>query len=159
MEAGNASNGDDLSGVPILENNFLMKLPVITKGPNLTANAASAAKSPTSDDETDLKERIAQCVGEIVEFSRLLAKVEQEKRRLEVHTDWLHQLVPIIRKSGFRLRFLKRWQKDFLLAKLKSKGLFDANAYLAMNPDVARVGIDPLAHYLNHGLSEGCCRR
>ena len=32
---------------------------------------------------------------------------------------------------------------------------FDRNWYLVRNPDVARVGIDPLAHYLRYGESEG----
>ena len=32
--------------------------------------------------------------------------------------------------------------------------IFDADYYLAANPDVARSGIDPLQHYLRHGRSE-----
>lgn len=32
---------------------------------------------------------------------------------------------------------------------------FDANFYLASNPDVAAAGMDPLQHFLQHGLGEG----
>ncbi|WP_338503371.1 phytanoyl-CoA dioxygenase family protein [Sphingomonas kaistensis] len=32
---------------------------------------------------------------------------------------------------------------------------FDAKAYLELNPDVAAAGIDPAAHYLRYGFSEG----
>jgi hypothetical protein len=32
---------------------------------------------------------------------------------------------------------------------------FDPSAYLALNPDVAESGHDPVAHYLNHGRHEG----
>ena len=32
---------------------------------------------------------------------------------------------------------------------------FDAAAYLAKNPDVARAGVDPLQHYIQFGRSEG----
>jgi hypothetical protein len=32
--------------------------------------------------------------------------------------------------------------------------VFDGNAYLAANPDVAAAGIDPLEHYLRHGHAE-----
>lgn len=34
-------------------------------------------------------------------------------------------------------------------------GKFDAEAYLAANPDVAADGADPLFHYLLHGIREG----
>ena len=32
---------------------------------------------------------------------------------------------------------------------------FDLPGYLARNPDIAKAGIDPLAHFLNHGHAEG----
>jgi len=32
---------------------------------------------------------------------------------------------------------------------------FDADFYLAQNPDVARAGVDPIVHYLRHGWREG----
>lgn len=33
--------------------------------------------------------------------------------------------------------------------------VFDDSAYLASNPDVKAAGIEPLQHYLDHGISEG----
>jgi len=42
---------------------------------------------------------------------------------------------------------------------LKQRGLFDGDAYLAANADVAADGVDPLQHYLKHGLSENRRRR
>ena len=33
--------------------------------------------------------------------------------------------------------------------------LFERDAYLKLRPDVARAGVDPLAHYLEHGWREG----
>ena len=36
-----------------------------------------------------------------------------------------------------------------------SSGLFDAEYYLAQNPDVAKAGVDTLEHYLKHGGFEG----
>jgi glycosyltransferase involved in cell wall biosynthesis len=32
---------------------------------------------------------------------------------------------------------------------------FDPDVYLALNPDLARGGVDPVTHYLNHGHHEG----
>ncbi|MGU3539932.1 rhamnan synthesis F family protein [Methylobacterium sp. A54F] len=41
------------------------------------------------------------------------------------------------------------------LVALRASGLFDGSHYLALHPDLARVGIDPLAHYVEHGIREG----
>lgn len=38
---------------------------------------------------------------------------------------------------------------------LRESDLFDANWYLANNPDVAKTKIDPLLHYYRHGAFEG----
>ena len=40
-------------------------------------------------------------------------------------------------------------------AELLSSPLFDADWYLAEYPDIARAGLDPAHHYLNHGAGEG----
>ena len=39
--------------------------------------------------------------------------------------------------------------------QLLESGLFDSNFYLIHYPDVAETGIDPLSHYLSHGVVEG----
>ncbi len=39
--------------------------------------------------------------------------------------------------------------------QLLESGLFDPNFYLTQYPDVAKTGIDPLSHYLSHGVVEG----
>lgn len=38
---------------------------------------------------------------------------------------------------------------------LQANGLFDSADYLACNPDVEAAGMDPLRHYIWHGISEG----
>ncbi len=38
---------------------------------------------------------------------------------------------------------------------IEQSGLFDRNYYLQQNPDVAKAGIDPLAHYFSRGAYEG----
>lgn len=44
------------------------------------------------------------------------------------------------------------------LRRLKRAGLFDHHAYLRRYPDVRDSGMDPLSHYLRHGLEEGRSR-
>ncbi|BCI68929.1 hypothetical protein AAJCM20276_35530 (plasmid) [Acetobacter aceti] len=43
---------------------------------------------------------------------------------------------------------------DKLIAEIRKSGLFDEKAYLSDNVDVAASGIDPILHYLRHGLNE-----
>jgi CDP-glycerol glycerophosphotransferase len=38
---------------------------------------------------------------------------------------------------------------------IRQSGLFDGSEYLRLYPDVAASGIDPLAHYVQHGTGEG----
>lgn len=40
-------------------------------------------------------------------------------------------------------------------ALVEQSGMFDRNWYVAANADVATSGVDPLAHYLEHGWAEG----
>src|SRR5690606_32931534 len=41
------------------------------------------------------------------------------------------------------------------IEQVRRSGLFDADWYLAMYPDVRRAGVDPLLHYISHGAHEG----
>ena len=123
--------------------------------------SATKIKSQTisvSDEKAVLEERLAERFAEIVELTRLLAETQQENRRLVAHMEWIHELVPILRRGGFKWSILNRARDAALLATLKKKRLFDADAYLAANPDVARAGADPLQHYMVHGFSEGRSR-
>jgi len=38
---------------------------------------------------------------------------------------------------------------------LESKGLFDKEWYLTAYPDIADAGVDPLKHFIHHGVNEG----
>lgn len=60
--------------------------------------------------------------------------------------------------SGLRARLSGRGASLELATRREAiarSGLFDADWYLAQNPDVAENGIDPLTHYLSSGDAEG----
>jgi hypothetical protein len=46
----------------------------------------------------------------------------------------------------------RRWQK--FCRSLAQEGIFDPKSYLALHPDVAASGVDPLVHFLTRGLAE-----
>ena len=53
------------------------------------------------------------------------------------------------------LQLPRRLRQRKVARMLLDSGLFDPAFYLAQYPDVAEAGIDPLSHYLSHGVVEG----
>ena len=112
-------------------------------------------------DETD--KRVAERFREIATLTRLLsdrerqAQVSSEKaaRLRAISTVMLNGSASNSLKSriGALLPAAIRLKRQ--MSRLKRANVFDPQAYLEANPDVAEAGIDPLWHYLNHGIDEG----
>ena len=101
--------------------------------------------------------------GEIAAMSRLLEEKDDAARMSEEQAAWLREVAAVL-LNGSRSRSLKGRLAALLptpirvkkqKAKLKRKGIFDAGAYLAAHPDVAERGMDPMQHYIIHGMHEG----
>lgn len=119
---------------------------------------AAQLKAEVDDAEAQLRERYA----EIVTLSRKLADevtaVEIFKRR----TERLKLIALSFEDAGARGRRSDllskimpwRWQVARIRKQMEDKGTFDGAAYLAANPDVGQAGMDPLKHYLRHGVDE-----
>ncbi|MEG8219520.1 hypothetical protein OSJ57_02645 [Sphingomonas sp. HH69] len=85
-------------------------------------------------------------------------ETEQQLREAQDQTAWLRDITvaalnPPRRKWWWKFMSLE-WQMERERKRLVRKGLFDADAYLQRYPDVAESGMDPLEHYLKHGMSE-----
>src|SRR5262249_37396302 len=72
-------------------------------------------------------------------------------RRLFVRV--MLRLRPVL--SEIKRRLIRRGIGPSDQSVIDSSGLFDAEWYLAQNPDVAAAGINPLVHYLRHGPADG----
>jgi hypothetical protein len=127
------------------------------------AHAASAAEQALaatrvslSQTEEGLKERFE----EIAKLMRSLHDEESSARRAADEVDWLREtaLVLLRGEKGWRGRLNSLlpggFGRESLMRRLKHKGLFDAEIYLREHPDVALAGIDPLHHYIDHGMRE-----
>lgn len=85
---------------------------------------------------------------------------ENERRLKEARQEmeWLRELAMSMLEPAkhWWWRFMPdAWQQERKNNRLKRRGLFDARAYQERNPDVLAEGIDPLRHYLMHGMREG----
>lgn len=98
---------------------------------------------------------------EIVALTKLLANAERPAApppQLPTVATMLAEVVGealMATQPRIGLPFVRRNVSSRLRTTLRQKGLFDAEAYLRANPDVAAAGQDALHHYLIHGLKEG----
>jgi len=81
----------------------------------------------------------------------LAGPMKQAKRTIRLGRDAVVGLVTLrwmrVSRHALRLPFYRK--------RLLSTRLFDSKWYLEQNPDVAQAGIDPLKHWLKHGVREG----
>jgi flagellar motor protein MotB len=138
------------------------------------ASAQQDAKPPASRRETDAYEsRLADLQRryeaamqaerersrEVVLLTNLLAREEERHEELADRLTWsaaVHEMLLEQPKSWSLLSAVERRRRQLL--RLRSAGLFDHEAYLKRYPDVRDSGMDPLSHYLLHGLREGRLR-
>ena len=90
-----------------------------------------------------------------------LAQLRQELDRARAAMEWTRQIAAVLLTGSRSIR-----GRIFLLLPgyasrawvgnaLKKRGLFDSEAYLEANPDVAASGANPLRHFVHFGLKEG----
>lgn len=122
---------------------------------DLTSRAEQAAT--LLDRERNIAERrLAERFAESAMLIRFLGEQEDLRARDGARAEWLRRisaelvacpwwwslLPPSIRQRRIDHRLVRR-------------GLFNGAAYLAQYPDVAAAGMDPLKHYILHGIIEG----
>ena len=104
--------------------------------------------------------RLGERFKEIATLSRMLAEQEAEARRSNDEAAWLAEVTSVLATRSTTLKGrLLALLPTFVQQKrhrriLKSRGLFDSEAYLVANPDVADEGAEPLPHYLSCGIKE-----
>jgi hypothetical protein len=92
------------------------------------------------------------------EIARMIAMLDDEGARsrvAEANADWLRRMTQAA--AGFP----KWWalmpqdaRRTREHARYRRAGLFDAGKYLETYPDVAAQGMDPVRHYILHGMTE-----
>ncbi|WP_159588041.1 sulfotransferase family protein [Chelativorans xinjiangense] len=119
-----------------------------------TEAALVKTREPANDhlaEKQQIERRLQERFSEIATLTQLL-RVKEEQ------AEWLRQVASTLigdSRSG-RLAGLLPGPLALALRKiqLKRRGLFDGQAYLRAHPDVARDRVDPLRHYLSHGIRE-----
>ena len=111
--------------------------------------------------ENETESQLAERFSEIAKLTRLVNDAEAATRKAEAQRDWIRETTSVLvngsRSVKGKLSGLlpARWRRSRQMEQLKERGVFDADAYLSANPDVAKSAQDALRHYLRHGLTEG----
>jgi hypothetical protein len=115
-----------------------------------------------SRERKEVEGRLANEVGSRAALSHALKEREALVQRMHAQTEWIRETLSILLSgSGLTLKnklfglLPAAWRRAKQLKELKRQGLFDADQYLSIHPDVSRSGEDPLRHYVNHGIREG----
>ncbi|WP_159726259.1 DUF6270 domain-containing protein [Methylosinus sp. Ce-a6] len=117
------------------------------------------------DDLQDARERLARAEIETGRLRLELARAHDDLRKARDRLEqaqsesWLEKYLAEADGSGAAARsvfdrLFVWWARRCEMHRLR-RAKFDAEGYLLRYPDVAAAGVDPLAHYILHGRSEG----
>lgn len=88
-------------------------------------------------------------------LSSLLQEREAEADRSSRQVEWLQKVNAVVTNYPSWWSFMPRqWREEKQRQRLLRRGLFDAKSYLKRYPDVSTSGMDPLRHYILHGIGE-----
>jgi SAM-dependent methyltransferase len=88
------------------------------------------------------------------EITRLTEMILDRDHKLE-ELDWLRQVFAKLARRPFWWFLMPvKWRQKREHRRLKNANLFDAETYVKHYPDVAGEPIDPLLHYILHGMGE-----
>ena len=122
----------------------------------LPGKRSGAHAEGSEGDRADLQRRLDDRFREITALTVLLREQERSGETRQETIDWLCRIAAFLVSQPPGATIMPAsWRARRRLSLLKKRGLFDADTYLRLNPDVAATEIDPLLHYLLHGLEEG----
>ena len=116
----------------------------------------------SNNEISELKAKLSDRFREIATLTSLLREREGAAQRAEEKIVWFRELSDVLASgvtSGLKGQLYSLMPAPIRIkkqkAKLERKRIFDSAAYLRSYPDVAEAGIDPLLHYIKHGMDEG----
>lgn len=114
--------------------------------------AVSAAEAARTRSERKLAARFA----EIAHLTTIAADETWRADASEDRTQWLRNVLRTDQEFPIWWALMPgNWRRRQAHRRYRRAGLFDGEAYLALYPDVAAHGIDPMSHYILHGMAEG----
>ena len=99
---------------------------------------------------------LGQRYQELATLTTLMVSQESATAEQAARAEWLRQVTALSLVMPFWWHLLPAaMRRKRELRRLARRGLFDAQRYYDLHPDVRDAGMDPLQHYILHGLVEG----
>jgi len=123
------------------------------KGPGLPMDDGHASPNVA---RIPARQAVWEARAELALISNLLVDAQDRIGLLESQNAWLRATGGAITERGkWWWSFMpRRWQVRKRDRRLLRRGLFDREAYERRYPDVVASGLDPLRHYMLHGIAE-----
>ena len=113
---------------------------------------SSRTKADLQRAESSVKARF----HELKILTELLESAERNCVAAASQREWLVKTYSVLANRPWWWSLMPReWGRRREHDRLKRKRLFDARRYLELYPDVASNGMDPVRHYILHGMLEG----
>ena len=114
--------------------------------------ATRAAESARAQSEQKLAARF----DEIARLTAMMADESNRAGTADANAQWLRSMMQLARRFPKWWALMpEKWRRGREHARYRRDGLFDAAKYLEIYPDVAENGMDPVRHYILHGMAEG----
>ncbi len=124
-------------------------------------HSSSIEVEKLSGEKSVLEQRLHERFREIGGLTRLIQERDQYIAEIKGQQEWLRRVAALLTRdfSASGKRRILNWLPAYFShqrqkALLKKRNLFDCSAYASIYPDVATSKIDPLRHYINHGILE-----
>jgi len=102
------------------------------------------------------EQKLAKRYEEVAQLTAILAQEGSSRAATMNDNNWLRDMVMTAARMPHWWSWLPtKWRRSREHAFYRRAGLFDAVRYLEIHPDVAQDGMDPVRHYIMHGMSEG----
>jgi len=127
----------------------LAQLTRLLQASETEAAAAAAARAAA-------ERRVAEQTQELIRLSSLLSQENGRAEGSAGHTEWLREMTRVAEAMPKWWGMMPEgWRRKREHEAYRRAGLFDAEQYLQNYPDVAADGMDPVRHYIQHGMAEG----
>lgn len=114
------------------------------------------AKQAAESSRAVAEQRVADRFSEIARLTTILADESMKVDQAHANAEWLRSALQLA--AGFPKWWAimpQKWRRKREHVRYRNSGLLDAERYLEAYPDVAEYGMDPVRHYILHGIEEG----
>lgn len=99
--------------------------------------------------------KLEGCYAELAHLANSLLLEQDKLSQSEEGLKWLIEVNHLMSGNPWWWKLMPaEWRRKREFRRLALLGSFDAQGYLARYPDVQEAGLDPLQHYMTHGISE-----